>query len=76
MPLYEYKCSACNCKFEELHRISESAADSACPVCKARAKRIMSTFAAVSKDSQGLASSLGGGNSCSSCGTASSCTTS
>jgi putative FmdB family regulatory protein len=76
MPLYEYKCSNCNYKFEELHRLSESGANATCPVCKGTAKRIMSTFAVMSRDSGGLTSSIGGSSGCDSCGSASSCTSS
>ncbi len=76
MPLYEYKCSKCNYKFEELRSISRATEDNTCPVCKAPAKRIMSTFAAMSKDSYGVASSVSGSSGCDSCGSVSSCTSS
>lgn len=75
MPLYEYRCSECSYKFEELHHLSESGADATCPVCKGTAKRIMSIFAAMSKNASGMASSISG-DSCSSCGSAASCTSS
>jgi len=42
-------------------------------VCKGTARRIMSTFAALSRDSGGLTSSIGGSAGCDSCGSASSC---
>ena len=74
MPLYEYKCPKCNQKFEELRPISRATEDTPCPVCKSPAKRIMSTFAAVSRDSGGMSSSIAGGSSCSSCGSTASCT--
>lgn len=73
MPLYEYKCSKCNQKIEELRPISRATEDTTCPVCKAPAKRIMSTFAAISKDAGGMSSSIAGSSSCSSCGSVSSC---
>jgi putative FmdB family regulatory protein len=41
MPLYEYECRD-HGVFEEARSIAESAADSACPVCLATARRIVS----------------------------------
>lgn len=75
MPLYEFKCSKCNNKFEELRPLSRSAEDSDCPICKAPAKRIMSVFAAVTKDNNGATTSLGN-SSCADYGSASGCTSS
>ena len=75
MPLYEYKCSRCNNKFEELRPLSRSAEDAECSVCNAPARRILSVFAAVSKNANGATTSLAG-DSCSSCGSASGCTSS
>jgi len=74
MPVYEYTCSKCDNKFELLRKFSESGEDAVCPKCQGKAKRVLSTFACFSKDSSGLASSIGG-SSCSSCATPTSCGT-
>ena len=34
MPLFEYKCSDCNAKFEILHKSSVNQEDVFCPECK------------------------------------------
>jgi putative FmdB family regulatory protein len=48
MPIYDFKCRKCGHKFEELVRVSDSAA---CPKCKAaNAERQFSMTAAVSTD--------------------------
>jgi putative FmdB family regulatory protein len=75
MPLYEYRCTTCDSKFEKL--LSMSAADRGvnCPDCGADARRLVSTFAAFKKGESGQVSSVGGGGcagcaggSCASCG--------
>jgi putative FmdB family regulatory protein len=67
--LYEFACRRCQSTFERL--LSFQAADSgvACPSCGApEARRLISTFAAVSRSSGGetnpYASSGGGGGCC------------
>lgn len=46
MPVYEYKCSDCNKKFEILHRTSTNVSDITCPECKSEnVKKMVSTFA-------------------------------
>lgn len=70
VPIYEYQCSECGCRFEEL--VSFSAADSprSCPSCGAESKRLLSSFAI--RVNGGRPS--GGGKSCAGC-TKSSCAT-
>ena len=41
MPIYEYKCPACGCKFEVRQGYSDKAL-TRCPKCKTTAKRVMS----------------------------------
>lgn len=68
MPIYEYKCSSCGCKFEKLVRGKEKVT---CPQCgKARLEKLFSVFGVKSGDR--FTPSSGGGGSCSSC-SASSC---
>jgi putative FmdB family regulatory protein len=45
MPIYEYKCSECQTKFEILHRSITKIEDVNCPSCKSEnIKKLMSTF--------------------------------
>jgi putative FmdB family regulatory protein len=68
MPIYEYTCSQCGHKFELLRPVSRASEDTECPKCQAVAKRVLSSFAAFSKDSSGLVTPAPGGmSSCSSC---------
>ncbi|MEA2268720.1 MAG: hypothetical protein QOC64_1330 [Solirubrobacteraceae bacterium] len=49
MPIYEYRCSGCAERFEELVRNPDVAV--ACPACgSAEAQRLLSTFAGVGAD--------------------------
>lgn len=45
MPLYQYKCQACNCQFEELRQIAERKWSAECPDCQAPAVRIIASCA-------------------------------
>ncbi|MBC8274936.1 MAG: zinc ribbon domain-containing protein [Chloroflexi bacterium] len=73
MPIYEYLCSECNCKFELLRSISKVNEETSCPQCQHTAKRVFSRFASFSKGSDGESTPIAGtASSCSSC-TASSC---
>jgi putative FmdB family regulatory protein len=40
MPTYEFVCTACGQKFEELKKVGDN--DATCPVCDSKADRIMS----------------------------------
>ena len=58
MPLYEYKCTDCGHKFEEL--IKNTSQKINCPVCKSeKVEKAFSVFAA--STSSGSSSSCGGG---------------
>ncbi len=48
MPIYEYKCQACNIKFEVKRGFSESTGAS-CPRCQCQAQRIFSPVPIVFK---------------------------
>lgn len=52
MPVFEYKCSDCNTKFEVLHKSSTSLEEVVCPKCGSKEyKKLLSAFSAsVSKD--------------------------
>jgi putative FmdB family regulatory protein len=80
MPLYEYSCPDCLTHFEILRSFGQSDTAVACPECNGtKARKLISAFAAISKDSSGgsrmvASSSAGGGcagcsgGSCASCG--------
>jgi putative FmdB family regulatory protein len=47
MPLFEYKCSECNTKFEILHKSAATQNDVTCPSCNSlNNKKLLSTFSA------------------------------
>ena len=80
MPLYEYYCDDCQVRFELIRPLSQSNGPASCPHCSGtHAHKMISVFAAVSKDANGgsrmVASSAPsggcagcGGGSCASCG--------
>ncbi len=67
MPIYEYRCRACDKDFEELVRSAEAAASVACPECGSRRiDRKLSVFAARETAPCGVTSS----SPCGRCGSA------
>jgi putative FmdB family regulatory protein len=72
MPLYEYACDQCKCKFELLRSFGRADDPPECPQCHhLGGRRLVSNFAAMSKGSDGAATSVGGGSSCGSCSSSS-----
>ncbi len=74
MPIYEYRCSPCDLRFELLTTISK-ADQASCPKCgKGDVKRLVSAFSARVSDGNGHSHGAGGGcarcaaGQCSSCG--------
>nr|MBC7243751.1 zinc ribbon domain-containing protein [Chloroflexota bacterium] len=68
MPLYEYICDRCQCKFELLRSFSKADEPAVCPNCESPgARRLLSIFAALSKGSDGTTTSVAGGGSCAAC---------
>ncbi len=46
MPLYEYRCPACQGRFEVIQHVGADAAETVCPTCGGRhVERQLSTFA-------------------------------
>jgi putative FmdB family regulatory protein len=72
MPIYEYLCPECACKFELLRSVSGANEDASCPKCRHKAKRVFSRFASFSKGADGESTPIAGSSSCSGC-TSSSC---
>ena len=47
MPVFEYKCTSCNSKFEVLHKSSVKQEDVSCPDCNSKEiKKLFSSFSA------------------------------
>ena len=69
MPIYEYFCSECDTKFEQLRPLSQSDQPADCPKCHQSARRKMSTFACFSASLGGVPKTIPGtgGSPCSSC---------
>ena len=58
MPIFEYRCSDCNTKFEVLHKSSEKTEDVICPKCNStKSKKLMSSFAASMDGGSGFSGS-------------------
>ncbi len=69
MPVYEYVCHDCNVKFDKLRPMSDGHA-AQCPTCGEDSARVLSVFAAFSKDAGGEVASLAGpGCACAAGGT-------
>lgn len=50
MPVYEYKCSECNNKFEYLHKSSTVQEKVVCPVCSSnKNQKLFSSFSSSTK---------------------------
>ena len=62
MPLYEYRCEACDHRFEILQRRGEPADGLACPQCGVQQlEKMFSTFAAAATQGSTAASAPGPG---------------
>ena len=62
MPLYEYKCSRCDHRFEVLQRLGDEGANLECPECGHReVKKQFSTFASGGESTRSSAGSAPAG---------------
>lgn len=61
MPLYEYVCDRCETKFEMLRPTARMDDPAACPRGHGTSKRVLSSFAALTKDAYGAPAPVGGG---------------
>jgi putative FmdB family regulatory protein len=68
MPIYEYVCQDCETRFEELRPLSRIDDSASCPKGHRHGRRVLSTFAALTRDAEGAASSVAGGGCGSGCG--------
>jgi putative FmdB family regulatory protein len=67
MPIYEYRCLACDVRFDAMRPMSKADAPATCPRCGVPAGRCASLFSARSSDGKAIAG--GNGASCANCGT-------
>lgn len=67
MPLYEYVCTSCDTRFEELRPLGRMDEPAICPEGHSSARRVLSTFAALSRDALGESAPIAGGG-CGGCG--------
>jgi len=67
MPVYEFACSGCETRFERLLSFEVASGAVDCPTCgRSQARRLVSTFAALSKSRTGdMGSIAGAGCACS-----------
>ncbi len=61
MPLYEYVCPDCESRFEELRPLGRMDDPARCPKGHAAGQRVLSVFAAVSRNASGDAVPVSGG---------------
>ena len=66
MPIYEYICPSCNARFERRRSFSEAGVDVSCPKCQAPARKLFSSFAALSKSGGGESHAIVG-DTCGTC---------
>jgi len=77
MPLYEFRCKACNHPFEQVCKTGTQESEIYCPQCgKREVRRRDSTFFSASKSGSGdfdpgPSMPYSGGSSCSTCGSGS-----
>ncbi len=50
MPIYEYECSLCQCRFERKQRFDEEPV-AMCPKCKGKARRVLNSVPIIFKGS-------------------------
>jgi len=62
MPIYDYKCDACNHRFEEIQRYDDKPI-SICPKCKGKTRRIIHSTPIVFKGSGFYVTDSRGGSS-------------
>lgn len=67
MPLYEYVCDRCETRFEMLRPSGRMDDPASCPRGHGTSRRVLSTFAALTKDSYGESAPVGGGGGCGGC---------
>lgn len=75
MPVYEYFCPTCKSRFDLLRSMGQMQDLAQCPECDTPSRKVLSVFAAVSRNAEGFDMPLGdrfGGGGCA-CGGNCSC---
>jgi putative FmdB family regulatory protein len=67
MPVYEYVCDKCETKFEALRPVRGMDEPAPCPKGHGSSHRVMSRFAALTKDEYGAVEAAGGMGGCGGC---------
>jgi putative FmdB family regulatory protein len=67
MPLYEYVCDRCETKFEMLRPTARMDDRASCPRGHSSSKRVLSSFAALTKDAFGESAPVSGTRGCGGC---------
>jgi len=67
MPLYEYVCDRCETKFEMLRPTARMDDRASCPCGHSSSKRVLSSFAALTKDAFGESAPVSGTGGCGGC---------
>lgn len=67
MPVYEYVCDKCETRFEALRPASRMDEPAPCPGGHSSSHRVLSRFAALTKDEYGSPEPVGGGGGCGGC---------
>lgn len=73
MPVYEYVCKDCETKFEVLRPFARMDDPADCPRGHDSGRRVLSSFAAMTKDPYGDPSPVSGGGGCGGCAGGCSC---
>jgi putative FmdB family regulatory protein len=67
MPLYEYVCEKCSTRFEALRSASRMDEPAPCPKGHPSSHRVLSNFAAMTRDAYGEAAPVSGMGGCGGC---------
>ncbi len=60
MPIYEYLCPNCECRFESRRSFSEAEEEVSCPKCQTIARKLPSRFTAFSSGAGGYPRPISG----------------
>jgi putative FmdB family regulatory protein len=74
MPVYEYICADCDTRFEKLRPVNRMDDPASCPHGHSSGQRVLSLFAALTKEALGEAAPMAGGCG-GSCGAGCACST-
>jgi putative FmdB family regulatory protein len=67
MPLYEYRCTVCDLRFELLRAYDQTRDGAPCPRCQGASRRLVSACAAAVRGSEPSGAGAGGTGGCGAC---------